>query len=79
MNFGEQLAKVLKELKVSRRKLATMAGVEATYISRIINENMNVSWNTIQKFADALGISPAQFFAHESEIVIMAIAPAIGQ
>lgn len=69
MTFGESLKKVLDEMGVSQRKFASMVGKEATYISKIINEKINVSWDTINQFAEALGINPGQFFANNEEMV----------
>lgn len=69
MNFGERLKKILDELDVSQNELSRRTDKESSYISKIINGKVNVSWSTIQEFADALNISPGQFFANENEMV----------
>jgi len=69
MNFGEILKKVLDEMNVSQRSLAASVGKEPSYISRIINEKVNVSWDTINSLAEALGINPGVFFATEDEML----------
>lgn len=68
MEFGERLQKILDERGISQRKFGFMVGMDSSSINKIIN-GANITWKTIQKFADALNISPAQFFADESDMV----------
>ena len=70
MAFGEKLKKVLDEKNISQRQFAMKMGKDPTYISRIINNNISVSWDMIQLFAETLGISPASFFADTEEDLI---------
>lgn len=69
MGFGERLRKVLDEMNVSQRKVAVLIGKDASYINRIINDKVNVSWDTIMQFAEALGVNPGVFFATEDEML----------
>ena len=57
MTFGEQLKRVLEEKGISQRKFAKAMGKDPTYISRIINGNISVSWDMIKLFADTLEAS----------------------
>jgi transcriptional regulator with XRE-family HTH domain len=70
MTFGEQLKRVLEEKGISQRKFAKAMGKDPTYISRIINGNISVSWDMIKLFADTLEISPAAFFVNTEEDMI---------
>jgi transcriptional regulator with XRE-family HTH domain len=67
MTFGEHLKKVLDELGVSQRQLAIKTGKDPSYISKIINGDVSVSWDMIQLFAETLGINPANFFVNDKE------------
>ena len=69
MTFGERLKKILDEMGISQRKLAGMVDKDASYITRIINERISVTWDTINQFAEALNINPGQFFATDEEMV----------
>ena len=55
MNFGDNLKKILDEKGISQRQFGFKVGKEASYISRIISGNVNVTWDTIITFAEALG------------------------
>lgn len=55
MNFGDNLKKILDEKGISQRQFGFKVGKEASYISRIISGNVNVTWDTIIAFAEARG------------------------
>jgi len=69
MNFGDNLKKILDEKGISQRQFGFKVGKEASYISRIISGNANVTWDTIIAFAEALEITPGSFFASEDEMI----------
>lgn len=69
MNFGDNLKKILDEKGISQRQFGFKVGKEASYISRIISGNVNVTWDTIIAFAEALEITPGSFFASEDEMI----------
>ncbi len=74
MSFGDKLKKTLDEMNITQRQFADMVDRREGYISRIINNKLNVSWETINLFANALNISPAAFFEEkEDEIIASAI------
>ena len=43
MNFGDNLKKMLDEKGISQRQFGFKVGKEASYISRIISGNVNVT------------------------------------
>jgi transcriptional regulator with XRE-family HTH domain len=59
MNFGERLRALRKEQQMSQRDLASMVGVDFTYISKMENERLEFppSIATIQKIAQVLSVS----------------------
>ena len=70
MSFGDHLKKTLDDMNISQRKFAAMIGKDPTYISRVINGSVNVSWEMIQLCAEALEISPAYFFMNKTEDMV---------
>jgi len=69
MNFADSLKKILNEMGVSQNELGRRTGKDSSSISKIMTGGGNVTWNTIQEFAEALGISPGVFFATEDEML----------
>jgi transcriptional regulator with XRE-family HTH domain len=58
----------LDDQGISQRKFGFMVGMDASSINKIVG-GQNVTWKTIIKFAEALQISPGQFFADDSEMI----------
>ena len=54
--FGEKLRKLRKERGVSQEELAARAGLHRTYVSSVERGERNVSLETIDKLARALGL-----------------------
>ncbi|HZJ85150.1 MAG TPA: helix-turn-helix transcriptional regulator [Syntrophomonadaceae bacterium] len=74
MDFGKKLKKILAEMNITQREFAEMTGKEETYISKVVNNRYNVSWDMVVQFANALNISPSTFFEEkEDEIIASAI------
>jgi transcriptional regulator with XRE-family HTH domain len=61
-NFGEKLKDFRNGKDLSLRALANIAELDYTNISEIENGKTNPSLTTIVILAEALGISPADFF-----------------
>lgn len=67
MDFGTNLKRILDSRGITQKAFAEMTGKEAPYISKIINNRYNVSWDMIMHFADAVKIKPSAFF-EEGEV-----------
>jgi len=65
--FGKTVKLWRDKLGVSQEKLAERAGLHRTYISDIERGARNVSLESIQKLAEALGVSMATLFANSGE------------
>ena len=64
MSSGKKLGENLKELrlkkKLSQGDLSKSLGVDRAYISNIENGRMNPTLSTLEKIANALGISSSE-------------------
>jgi transcriptional regulator with XRE-family HTH domain len=64
MSSSEKLGKNLREIrlkkKLSQGSLATALNVDGAYISNIENGRMNPTLSTLEKIANALGISSSE-------------------
>jgi transcriptional regulator with XRE-family HTH domain len=61
-NFGEKLKEIRQSKGFSQEKLAWEANIEPMQISRIERGIINTSLSQITNLANALKISPAEFF-----------------
>jgi transcriptional regulator with XRE-family HTH domain len=60
--FGKAVRQRRRELDLSQEQLAEQAGLHRTYISNLERGELNPSLETIEKLANALGLSiPALF------------------
>lgn len=57
--FGENLRLIRANRGISQEKLAELAGLHRTYVSSAERGERNVSLETIEKLAKALGVSMA--------------------
>jgi transcriptional regulator with XRE-family HTH domain len=55
--FGAQLRKIRLEKKISQEGLADLAKLHRTYVSSVERGERNVTIETVDKLAKALGIS----------------------
>jgi transcriptional regulator with XRE-family HTH domain len=55
--FGVHLRKVRREKGISQESLADLAGLHRTYVSSVERGERNVTLQTIEKLAKALGVS----------------------
>ena len=65
--FGKNLRKYRLELGLSQEKLADKCGLHRTYIGSIECFQRNVSFENIQKIANALGVEPYQLLIKDKE------------
>ena len=56
-----------KQANLSQEKLAELSGLHRTYISALERERRNISIDSIQKIADALGIDAYLLFMHQNQ------------
>lgn len=63
--FGTNLKKMRLEKGLSQERFAEICGLHRTYISDIECFQRNVSLETVQKIADALGIDTYKLFMEE--------------
>jgi transcriptional regulator with XRE-family HTH domain len=62
VTFGQRLRQIRKRKGISQEKLATLAGLDRTYISKIERGERNVSLETICNLARALGCESSDLF-----------------
>lgn len=60
--FGEKVREERHKLGLSQEELASRAGVHRTYIGMIERAEKNITLENIEKIANALKISIADFF-----------------
>lgn len=60
--FGEKVREERRKLGLSQEELASRAGVHRTYIGMIERAEKNITLENIEKIANALKISIADFF-----------------
>lgn len=56
--FGERLRQLRKSASLSQEALADIAGLDRTYVSSCERGLRNVTLETINKLANALGVAP---------------------
>ena len=61
-NFGERVRTIRKSKELSQETLALMCGLDRTYIGSVERGERNISLINMHKIANALGISPRDFF-----------------
>jgi transcriptional regulator with XRE-family HTH domain len=55
--FGQRLKEIREQKGLSQERLAALAGLNRTYISKIERGERNVSLQTAARLADALGVA----------------------
>lgn len=63
--FGLAVKQHRKRLNVSQEELAMRIGADQAYVSRIEAGHMNVTLETVEQIASALGVDAAAIFALE--------------
>lgn len=68
MNIGANIRAIRQEKKISLRKLAEMAGLEAAHLSRIENNKIVPNTNTVEKIAAALNANIKDLYKVDEEV-----------
>ncbi|MDD5091348.1 MAG: helix-turn-helix transcriptional regulator [Candidatus Wallbacteria bacterium] len=55
LEFTEEICRVMEEKKINRRQLAKLMKTSPAYITKILRGNANFTFETVAKFALALG------------------------
>jgi transcriptional regulator with XRE-family HTH domain len=71
--LGKKVAVRRKQLKLSTTELAERTGLSQPQISRLEHGRQGFRSATLSKISDALGVTPAYFFADEKEKVRAAL------
>ena len=66
--FGRRLREKRTESGLTQEELATIAGLDRTYVSSCERGRRNVSLENIYKFSTALNISPKELLPEPAEI-----------
>lgn len=65
---GSRLRQIRDGAELSRPALASLAGTSKSTIKRLENgDDVNTTIGTIERLADALGVSPADFYENGEE------------
>ena len=62
IKFGKKVREIRVKQNLSQEKLATKAGVHRTYIGMIERAEKNITLESIEKVANALGLSVKELF-----------------
>lgn len=66
--FGDNIKSIRIKNGLSQEKLAELCGLHRTYISDIERHSRNVSLDSIQKLASALGVECSTLLAEQKDI-----------
>jgi transcriptional regulator with XRE-family HTH domain len=72
--LGKKVAVRRKQLKLSTTELAKRTGLSQPQISRLENGRQGFRSATLSKISDALGVTPAYFFADDKDKVKAALS-----
>jgi transcriptional regulator with XRE-family HTH domain len=61
VTIGSRLRRLRQERSITQSQLAKLIGVRQSHISKIENNRSSVSIETLEKIANALGVSPGKF------------------
>jgi len=68
MNLGEQIKRVRTAKGLSQKEVLNISGLDKAQLSRIENGKTDPSFTTLQRIANALGLSIAELFATTDQI-----------
>jgi len=60
--FGDQVRAIRREQGIAQEALAVLAGLDRSYMGRVERGEINISLTKIYQIADALKVSPREFF-----------------
>ncbi|MGD0354861.1 MAG: helix-turn-helix transcriptional regulator [Dehalococcoidia bacterium] len=67
IEFGTRLRQIRQAKKIPQERLAELAGLDRTYISKIEKGQRNISLEIVAKLASALDIRVRDFFTDYDE------------
>jgi transcriptional regulator with XRE-family HTH domain len=73
--LGERIRDLRKARGWSQERFADVCGVHRTYMGHLERGEKNVSFNTLVRLADALGITLSELLAEESSRAVKKRAP----
>jgi len=65
---AENIRKYRKKLNISQEELAERAGLHRTYIGGVERGERNITLDTLQTIAVALGIAPVELIVEEKDV-----------
>ncbi len=65
LSVGKRVKELRNKLKISQEELADLAGLDRTYITSVECGKRNISIVNIEKLANALNVTLADFFTHQ--------------
>ena len=60
--LGDRIRELRKARKMSQEKLAELSGLHTTYVGGVERAERNTSVDSIEKFAEGLGVDPMELF-----------------
>lgn len=70
--FASDIYHAMEEKKLKPAALARLMGVERQYVTRVLNEKVNFTFETLAKFACALDMRvAARLFQHDERVAIL--------
>ncbi len=67
IEFGARLRQIRTAKKIPQERLAELAGLDRTYISKIEKGQRNISLEIVARLASALEIQVSDFFTNSDE------------
>ncbi|WP_213422606.1 helix-turn-helix domain-containing protein [Bhargavaea massiliensis] len=65
--IGEEFKRIRKERKMTLRELSDQSGLSVSFLSQVERGISTVTFTSLRKIAEALGVSVNFFFEHEEE------------
>jgi transcriptional regulator with XRE-family HTH domain len=61
--FGERVRELRKAAGLTQEELASVSKLDRSYVGCVERGERNLSFETICRLAEAIGVSPAEFFS----------------
>lgn len=69
MDLGERIQSIRKSKNMTQQELADKIGVKRSVVSKYENNSVNISVDTIEKIANALGVETSELLYEQSELM----------
>ena len=69
MTLGDKIRNIRKSKNMTQEQLAEKIGVKRSVISKYENNSVNISVDTIEKIANALGVETSELLYEQSELI----------